>query len=308
MKASTFGRAFAVVLALAHVSTLDRLARAEPSVDPPARDRSRAAFVRGVEQAERGRWAEARASFAAAYALYPHASILLNLGIAELRAGDPVSAERDLVRFFSEDRDAPPDDLASAREALSEARAKIGSILVEARPASARILVDGKPMQVVRSADADGASALARVIPGAHVVRVEADGYPSEERSVEAQASNQVRVVVALDLSSPDRPSSPSNTRAIVGWSLVGLAAGALVTSGVTAIRAKSLSDDYRDPANARFRDPETRDVGVGFRTAADVALTVGVVSGVAAVVLFLTQPEPQKTARASDPLGLVRW
>lgn len=303
------GRAFAVALVLAQASTVERVARAETAADDAAaRDRSRAAFVRGVGQAESGRWAEARASFAAAYALYPHASILLNLGIAELRAGDPVSAERDLVRFFSEDRDAPPDDLASAREALSEARAKIGSILVEASPASARVSIDGKPVEVVRAGDTDGASALARVIPGAHLVRVEADGYPAEERSVEARASSQVRVVVALELSSPGRASSPSNTRAIVGWSLAGLAAGALVTSGVTALRAKSLSDDYRDPGNARFRDSDTREVGVGFRTAADVALIVGVASGVAAAVLFLTQPEAQKTARASDPLGLVRW
>ncbi len=303
------GRAFAVALVLAQASTVERVARAETAADDAAaRDRSRAAFVRGVGQAESGRWAEARASFAAAYALYPHASILLNLGIAELRAGDPVSAERDLVRFFSEDRDAPPDDLASAREALSEARAKIGSILVEASPASARVSIDGKPVEVVRAGDTDGASALARVIPGAHLVRVEADGYPAEERSVEARASSQVRVVVALELSSPGRASSPSNTRAIVGWSLAGLAAGALVTSGVTALRAKSLSDDYRDPGNARFRDSDTREVGVGFRTAADVALIVGVASGVAAAVLFLTQPEVQKTARASDPLGLVRW
>lgn len=307
MKASSIGRAIAVVLALAHASTPWRAARAaEPSaVDLAARDRSRAAFVRGVEHAKKGRWSEARVSFTEAYALYPHASILLNLGIAELRAGDPVAAERDLVRFFSEDRDAPPDDLASAREALSEARAKIGSILVEARPAFARVFVDGKPVEVVRSSDADGASALVRVVPGRHVVRVEADGYPADERSVEAQASSQIRVVVALESSPEERPSE---ARAIVGWSLAGLATGALVTSGVTALRAASLSEDYRDPASARFRDPSTRDVGIGFRTAADVALAVGVASGVAAAVLLLTQPGSSKTARASDPLGLVRW
>src|SRR5688572_5035260 len=100
--------------------------------DPPAtasekeaREKSRAAFRAGVAQLQAKDWKAARTSFETAWALYPHPSILLNLGIARLRTDDPVLAEQDLVKFLSEDFGSTPEELAGAREALAEARTKI---------------------------------------------------------------------------------------------------------------------------------------------------------------------------------------
>src|SRR5579883_3465343 len=94
--------AFASALAATLVS---RAAEAQPAVAPPARgdadarERSRAAFRRGVAQAHDGDYPAARDSFLEAYKLFPHPSILLNLGISRARTGEWVDAEQDLVHF-----------------------------------------------------------------------------------------------------------------------------------------------------------------------------------------------------------------
>jgi Tfp pilus assembly protein PilF len=56
----------------------------QAQVDPATRDKSRAAFKKGVTQLKAQDWAGARASFEEAYSLVPHPSILLNLGISRL--------------------------------------------------------------------------------------------------------------------------------------------------------------------------------------------------------------------------------
>src|SRR4051794_7651955 len=97
--------AFIVVLGWA-TSALPRDARGdEPPTagDADVREKSRAAFRRGVAQLRAQDWSAARTSFEAAWAYFPHPSILLNLGIARLHTDDPVRAEQDLVHFLSED-------------------------------------------------------------------------------------------------------------------------------------------------------------------------------------------------------------
>jgi hypothetical protein len=287
--------------------------RASPAPDAGARERSRVAFRKGVAQLRAQDWAAARVSFESAWTLYPHPSILLNLGIARLRTEDPVRAEQDLVRFLSagEDAGASADELASAREALSEARARIGTLRVVATPASARVSIDGKAVETVRRTD-EGASggvvAEARAKPGRHALKVEADGFIAERRDVEVVAKGEAVVTLSLASVAAKKPiESGAETRAIVGWSLAGLSAAALVTSGVTALRAKSLADGYADRASPRFQDPGVRSEGITFRTTADVALSFAVLSGAAAVVLLFTEwgKGSADVARAG---GVLRW
>ena len=302
-------------------TSLSRPAHAdEPpaKTDADARERSRVAFRKGVAQLRAQDWAAARSSFEAALALYPHPSILLNLGIARLRTDEPVLAEQDLVRFLSEDVGASADELASAREALAEARTKVGTLRVVVSPASARVAVDGKAVETVRRADPGTAPGQAgrgqdvvaevRAKPGFHAVAVDAEGFTSERREVQVNARGEA--VVTLSLARADVVKPPAETgpraRTVVGWSLAGLAGAALITGGVTALRAKTLSDEYGDPASAHFQDAGARSEGITFRTAADVALSVALLSGAAAVVLLLTDlgKSSSDVARA----GTLRW
>jgi hypothetical protein len=299
-----------IVLAVA-VAAAPRSGHAQdrPShAEQDARERSRVAFRKGVAQLRAQDWTGARTSFEAAWALYPHPSILLNLAIARLHTDDPIRAEQDLVRFLSEDGGASADELASAREALAEARSRLGSLRVVVSPASARVTVDGTAVETVRRADAaSGVVAEMRIKPGRHAVVAEAEGHVPDRRSVDVAAKAEVAVTIALAVveapPKPPPPPAPSATRDVVGWSLVGLAGAALITGGVTALRAKSLSDDYADRGSPRFQDPDARSSGIAFRTAADVSLGVALVSGAAAVILLVTD-----VGKDAPPATTARW
>ncbi len=296
-------------------ASIVRVARAdEPPItaDAESREKSRAAFRKGVAQLRAADWPSARASFEAAWSLYPHPSILLNLGIARLRTDDPVRAEQDLVRFLSEDVGAAPDELAGAREALAEARTKIGTLRVVVSPPSARVAVDGKAVETVRGADpsASGVVAEVRAKPGRHVVAVEAEGFTAARRDVDIAARGEAVATITLAAADTTKKPPPVATgpqpRAIVGWSLAGLAGAALITGGITALRAKTLSTEYGDPTSGRFQDRSARSEGITFRTAADVALTVAILSGATAVILLFT--DLGKSSSDVARTGTLRW
>jgi hypothetical protein len=295
MRSRIVARLSAALVVLACASSVPRAARAdEPQMaDAEAREKSRAAFRKGVGQLRAQDWGGARASFEAAWGLYPHPSILLNLGIARLRTEDPVRAEQDLVRFLSEDVGASPEELASAREALAEARTKLGTLRVVVSPPSARVVIDGRAVETVRRADPGTSGVLAevRAKPGKHSVVVEADGFAPDRREIDLVARGEVTATITLARSETPKPPDESgpSTRTVVGWSLAGLAGAALITSGVTALRAKTLSDEYGDRSSARFQDATARSEGITFRTAADVALSVAVLSAATAAILLLT-------------------
>jgi len=268
------------------------------AADSGARERSRAAFRRGVGQLRAQDWAGARVSFEEAWALFQHPSILLNLGIARLRTDDPVLAEQDLVRFLSEDPGAAPEELAGAREALAEARSKIGTLRIVATPASARVVVDGKaiPVRTPPQGSNEGGVAEARLSAGKHAVRVEADGFRLNATEVDlpAKSERDVRVVLVENDVAKRKPASPplpppTATRAIVGWSLAGASGLALAASGYMGLRAMSLASDYADRSNPSFQDRDVKDEGLTLRTGADVALATALVAGVGAAILLLT-------------------
>ncbi len=315
-------RVFMTSLLLAGALAEPQAARADepapPNAEGEARDRSRSAFRKGVAQLRAQDWTAARASFESAWSLFPHPSILLNLAIARLHTDDAVRAEQDLVRFLSEDGGASPDELASAREALTDARARIGTLKVIASPPIARVSIDGKAVETIRRADA-GVVAELRIKPGRHTVAVEADGHTLERRNVDVIAKTEAAITVSLKpvetVVKPPPENGPS-TRAVVGWSLAGLSGAALITGGITALRANSLSNDYGDRQSPRFQSSGARSEGIRFRTAADIALSVALLSGAAAVLLLITDlgkdsPSPTLANRITTACareGALRW
>lgn len=302
-------RAAAIFLAVSIAASPARAteppsARAPKATEDDKKEKSRAAFRKGVAQLRAQEWAAARASFEAAWELYPHPSILLNLGIARLKTDAPVLAERDFLRFLAEDADAAPEELASARESLAEARAKIGTLRVTASPRNARVLVDGEPVQRVASAD-ENVVVEERVKAGPHAIRVEAEGYVPEEHSLVVAAKAETEITVTLTAVEKPVREDPKKTRHTVGWAMVGVSGAALVTAGALALRASSLSDDYGDRSNpSTFQNPDVRSEGIAFRTGADVALGLAVASAGVALVLLLTD---LGAARANDA-AILRW
>lgn len=292
---------------------------AAPAVDPETRDRSRAAFKKGVTQLRAQDWAGARASFETAWSLYPHPSILLNLGIARLKTDDPVRAEQDFVRFLSEDFGASQEELAAAREALAEAKTKIGTLKIAVSPASAHVLLDGRAVETVRRNDPSGGAdilvAEVRVKPGRHAVAVDADGFHSSTKDVDVAAKSDITVSIVLTAAEGKKPPvtpevTTSSTRTIVGWSFVGLAGIGLVTGVVCAVNAKSLSDDYGELGNPGYQQADTKSEGITFRTSADIAFGVAIAAGATAVILLLTDLGKGSSSDVASRWGrpLLRW
>lgn len=318
----TLSLAFACVPSVAHAEKGET-----QQVDPATRDKSRAAFKKGVSQIKAQDWAGARASFEEAYSLVPHPSILLNLGISRLKTDDPAGAEEALMKFLQEDSGAGADELASARDALAEARGKIGTIHLAVTPSSAKVAVDGKP--------ASGTDV--RVKAGSHAVTVEAEGYQAAEKQVDvpAKATIEVQAVLARSAGGGEKPkgdekkvsTEDGSVRPILGYSLLGVSGVALVATGIMAARAFSLSSDYGDINNKdTYQNPDTKSSGVAMRTGADIAFVVALLAGAGGIVLLFTDigkdtpagpnaPKPDKPAepKATSKLiysfpGTLRW
>jgi hypothetical protein len=320
-------RVVAAALGLA-IFASEGLAHAKPD-DPPtsqsekeAREKSRAAFRAGVSQLQAKDWKAARSSFETAWALYPHPSILLNLGIARLRTDDPVLAEQDFVKFLSEDSGSTAEELAAARDALAEARTKIGTIRVVASPAAARIVVDGKTIPE-RVSGGDAAVAEIRAKAGKHSVLVDAEGHVPQERNVDLAPRADIEVKVTLAPKEGAKGGGPANGtgptpggddgpsgRTVLGYGLAGLSGVAIAAGAFCGFRTLSLASEHEQTPSA-----DVKSQGETFRTLTDVAFGVAIVSGVAAIVLLFTDVGSSKptssnavaNAMKRAPL-MLRW
>jgi len=290
-RAARAPRALGILLAVVWLVHMAGAAHADES-----RDRSRAAFRRGVLLVKQGDYRGARDAFEQAYKLFAHPSILLNLGIARAKTGEYVAAEDDLARFLSDDGGASREEVASARQALGEVRTHLGTLKIKVAPDGALATLDGRPIALV-----PGALAEVRTTVGAHDLHLEAEGYQAtDERVVITHEKDAVRQVAlfAAARTPPDRPGAPaaapseSNERAIVGWTLVGVGGVGLAVGTFAGLRAASLASTYNHETP---RDPADRRTGMMFRTLADVAFGLGIISaGIGGYLLWMAPPPSQ--------------
>jgi hypothetical protein len=264
---------------------LPRPARAE---DPRAQ--SRAAFVRGVEEAHRDHFTAARDAFLEAYRLFPHPSILLNLGVARMHTGEYLLAEGDLSRFLTDDGGAVAEDLANARATLQAVRKHIGTIRLRVTPDGARATLDGTPLPLT-----PGALSEVRAVVGPARLRVEADGFVAVDRPIVVAHDEPLTIDLKLarggaaaraghvDDSAPVRHTT-------LGWSLLGGGAGLAVVGIVAGVEALSLSHDFNTPGAPGYQSSSTKSEGIAWRTTADVLFVTALGMG-AAGTYFLVKP-----------------
>jgi len=286
---TTKGRALVAALALASVSASSR-AQADES-----RDRSRAAFRRGVALVKQGDYRGARDAFEQAYRLFAHPSILLNLGIARAKTGEYVAAEEDLARFLSDDGGASQGEVASARQVIGDVRTHLGTLKIKVAPDAALATLDGKAIAL-----APGALAEVRTTVGSHDLHLEAEGYQTADERIivtrDRDTVRQVALFAAARAPAPApapvarKPAPPeSNERAVVGWTLVGVGGAGLAVGAFAGLRATSLASTYNHETP---RDPADRRAGIAYRTLADVAFGLGVLSaGLGGYLLWMAPP-----------------
>jgi hypothetical protein len=96
----------------------------EAPANESAKDRARAAFARGIELANDGRYEEAKTSFLAAHALVPHPVVAYNAALACVALGERERA----LELFDVALAAAPGELTDAdREAIQSARAALAA-------------------------------------------------------------------------------------------------------------------------------------------------------------------------------------
>ncbi|WP_437280632.1 PEGA domain-containing protein [Sorangium sp. So ce375] len=208
-------------------------------------DKARKLYLEGVAASEKKRWADAYASFVAAWALQEHYTILGGIGTCELRLQRYRDAAEHLavyVRELAKDATATPQERAAAAETYAEARAHVGAVIVHADVPGAEVVVDGSVVGKTPLLDP------VFVEPGPHTMAVRHDGYAPQETAVEVAAGSELRRAFELERppqsAPPPRPAPPpqddarrSNTGVLLAG---GSAAGAGVIAGVVFTLAAS--------------------------------------------------------------------
>jgi hypothetical protein len=289
-----------LLLAAATLATL--VASATPGhaqADP--RERSRAAFRRGVTEAGSGDYAAARDSFLEAYRLFAHPSILLNLGIARAHTGEWLQAEQDLVHFLADDGGAQPDELASARAELAQTRSHLGTFRLRVAPTGSRATLDAHAVAVIPGSFVD-----VRTTRGPHDLHVAADGFTPVDRAVQVDSDHGPDVDVRLSTGHGEPPPAAAATmdgRSVAGWFLVGGGVVALGVGAYAGVQAQTLANQYNTPGNIHFQDPSTKSSGLVFRTSADVAFVAALALGGVGTYFLLT-PSASSGAQAGVVVG----
>lgn len=158
--------------------------------DPPAG--YQAIIGDAVEEFSDGHWAEARAQFERAHALFPNARTLRGIGMCAFELGDYPAAVRFLDQSLGDTRRALTDAQRDETQALlARARAYVGHFLVRTQPPGGEVRVDGE----VASLDADGRITLGI---GEHVLTARAPGYRDARRRVQVGGGEDLEVTLPL--------------------------------------------------------------------------------------------------------------
>jgi hypothetical protein len=113
------------------------------------KDVARQRFADGVAAFDAGRYEDARLAFQQAYSLTQVPAVLLNLGLSEVKAGRVVEGGNHLLRFLREAKDAKPEQIKSANDALSGGVSKRASLLtVSVDAQGADVSIDGAKVGV----------------------------------------------------------------------------------------------------------------------------------------------------------------
>ncbi|HTN82164.1 MAG TPA: PEGA domain-containing protein [Sorangium sp.] len=165
-------------------------------------DKARQLYDEGLAALNRSRWAEAHASFLAAWRIKQHYQIASNLGVAELRLGKHRDAAEHLSWYL---REAPAERTAQRQRAealLKEALAKVATITIATQPEGAEVTVDGAVV---------GRTPLALPVylePGPHVISAELDGYKPAQEQTEPAVGDAIGITLHLVRSDAGAPAA----------------------------------------------------------------------------------------------------
>ncbi|HTN85478.1 MAG TPA: PEGA domain-containing protein [Sorangium sp.] len=237
-------------------------------------EKARRLFEEGVKSAKAGKWADAHASFLAAWGLKPHYQIASNLGVACLQVGKPRDAAEYLTLYLREAPATKVQERQRAEASLKEARAQVAAVTVQVSPEGAEVTIDGTSV---------GRAPLADPVfldPGQHEVGAKLDGHVPQAQPIAATAGGTETMVLELQrtppldadragagrdvLPAPEGSRDGGRTAVLIGGGIatgVGAAAGVLFTvlANNRADESETLKGKLLDGGRSKCSDTSLR-------------------------------------------------
>jgi hypothetical protein len=183
-----------VVAACAGFTPLGLQAQAAASTTTDTVDEAqyRELLHKALQEYELGHWSEAKVFFSEAHALRPNARTLRGLGQTCYESRSYVEAIGFLEQALASQVQPLTDDMRhDVEKFLGEARGFVSRLVVQLEPESAELRVDQQPAK----RNPDGSMWLD---PGEHLLSVQAPGYASLTRTVNADGGNEVQQRLSL--------------------------------------------------------------------------------------------------------------
>ena len=295
--------------------------------EPTAADRATARTLaqEGQHALETKNYVMAIDKFSRADALVHAPTLLLGLARAQVGATKLVEAQENYNRIIREG--VAPGAPKSWSKAVDDANKEVGAISPRIPWVTITVLGPSSPEVVIDSTPVPHASlGVKRAInPGTHKVKISAEGYHPQEKSIVLTEGQSLSVNVELEqapeAAPPPEKKAPAAVavdtsggggewRKTVAYVSLGVGGASLIVGGVAGALAlakySQLADACPDP-NAC--DPSQRasiDTYHRLGTIADVGFIVGGVGVAAGVVLLLTQPKETTAGTTVTPyIGL---
>ncbi|AGP34862.1 hypothetical protein SCE1572_10255 [Sorangium cellulosum So0157-2] len=288
-------------------------------------DKARKLYMEGVTASEKGRWADAYASFVAAWALQKHYTIAGGIGTCELMLQRYPDAAKHLaiyVREIEKDATATPDERAAALKTYAQARAKVGAVRLRVNVEDAEVRVGQEVIGTVPLQDP------VFLEPGTHTISVRRQGYEPASVAVELKAGEEIERSVELKSARASEPAAgerpatawrgglgkggdppPNKTLLIAGGSVAGVG---VIAGTVFTVLALGKGDDAEELRGKVDRDgdlkgycastkkprlcaelSDTVDVQYAFINAAIYSFIVGAAGAGTVIYALVDRPAP---------------
>jgi hypothetical protein len=200
---------------MARVVWLAALAIAAPAAADPAppaggKVDAQSLVLSGAKLIEAHDYLGALAVFKDAYARFPSAKILLDIGTAERLLGRNADAANAYQRYVDA-ADADPTKAANARTALADLDKLVGHLDIAVTPADAEVQIGDDEWLPAASWK------QARVEPGPFTVRVRKTGFQTAAKSASVEAGQHLAVEVALVATPQDTPTPARSDTGTLG-------------------------------------------------------------------------------------------
>jgi len=260
-----------------------------------ARQRARQLYTEAQALFEAGNYAQAEASFRAAYEAVPNPVVLRAVASAQEHQGNIAGAIETLERYLEQNPQAS--DRAEVEGLLTRFRAQPAIVNISSAPAGAQIFVDGRDTRQVTPADVSIAN-------GEHTVELRLAGHAAVTQTFTAQAATRMR----LELNLEAEPADPLGTEGGDGqladeeeqqaddgggsddpsagvWVLAGVGAATLIAGTVFGFLALSEQSNFdSEPAE------DVADRGEIFALVADIGFGIAGASVIAAIILYVVE------------------